>query len=206
MNHSDKLPLVTTWQRYTEVFQHLKINTKIEPTPIPYTPEKVKKIGVSPFAQHKGKIYPPELLEKVLKILNNNYEIYLFGGGIEEQKLCEEWQLKYSNVHSIVGQKTLVEELQIISGLDVMLSMDSAGMHLASLCHIPCVSIWGATHPYAGFIGFGQENNPQIQLELPCRPCSVYGNKPCRYEDYRCLWGISPEIVVQGLKFKSLSF
>jgi ADP-heptose:LPS heptosyltransferase len=203
MNNKEKLPLLPTWQRYTNVFQYLKINTKIEPTPIPYMPEKVKKIGVSPFAQHKGKIYPPELMEKVLEILNNNYELYLFGGGKQEQDLCEKWQKQYENVHSSVRKHTLSEELQIISGLDVMLSMDSAGMHLASLCNIPCVSIWGATHPYSGFVGFGQENNPQIQLELPCRPCSVYGNKPCRYKDYKCLWGIMPDMVMQGLKGKN---
>jgi len=99
----------------------------------------------------------------------------------------------------LVGKYKLVEELQFISGLDVMLSMDSAGMHLASLCNVPCVSIWGATHPYSGFVGFGQENNPQIQLDLPCRPCSVYGNKSCRYKDYRCLFSIEIEKVVKVL-------
>ena len=199
MNNMEKLPLVTTWQRYTEVFQKIKINAEIKPTPIPYKPETVKKIGVSPFAQHKGKVYPPELMEKVLEILNEHYELYLFGGGKQEQDLCEKWQKKYENVHSLVGKYKLVEELQFISGLDVMLSMDSAGMHLASLCNVPCVSIWGATHPYSGFVGFGQENNPQIQLDLPCRPCSVYGNKSCRYKDYRCLFSIEIEKVVKVL-------
>ena len=200
INNQKKFPLKPTWQRYTEVFQQLKINTEIESVSISYIPEKVKKIGVSPFAQHKGKVYPAELLEKVLEILNHNYEIYLFGGGKQEQELCEKWQKKYENVHSLLGKYTLAEELHFISGLDVMLSMDSAGMHLASLCNIPCVSIWGATHPYAGFVGFGQENNPQIQLELPCRPCSVYGNKPCKYKSYECLWGIEAETVVRELK------
>jgi len=196
-NNLEKKPLATTWQRYTEVFQQLKLKTVIKPTPIPYLPEKVKKIGVSPFAQHKGKIYPLELMEKVLEMLSSNYEIFLFGGGKNEKELCEKWQEKYINVHSLVEKKTLVEEFEVISGLDVMLSMDSSGMHLASLCNIPCISIWGATHPYAGFVGFGQENNPQIQLELPCRPCSVYGNKPCRYGDYKCLYGMAPEWVVK---------
>ena len=200
INNQKKLPLKPTWQRYTEVFQQLKINTEIESVPISYIPEKVKKIGVSPFAQHKGKVYPAELLEKVLEILNNNYAIYLFGGGKQEQNLCEKWQEKYENVHSLVGKHTLEEELHFISALDVMLSMDSAGMHLASLRNIPCVSIWGATHPYAGFVGFGQENNPQIQLELPCRPCSVYGNKLCKYKNYECLWGIEVEKVLENFK------
>ncbi|MCL1969084.1 MAG: glycosyltransferase family 9 protein [Bacteroidetes bacterium] len=195
-----KTPLKPTWQRYADVFNQLGVKTVVEPTPIPFNPEKVKKIGVSPFAKHKGKMYPQELMEKVLEILNNNYEIYLFGGGKQEQELCEKWQEKYKNIYSLVGKYTLSEELDFIPCLDVMLSMDSAGMHLASLCNIPCVSVWGATHTFSGFVGFGQENNPQIQLDLPCRPCSVYGNKPCKYKNYRCLWGIEPEKIVQGLK------
>jgi ADP-heptose:LPS heptosyltransferase len=202
-NH-EKKTLVATWLRYTEVFQQLKLKAEILPTTIPYFPEKIKRIGVSPFAQHKGKMYPPELMEKVLEFLNANYEIYLFGGGKKEHELCEKWQKMFENVHSLVGKYSLKEELEFITGLDVMLSMDSSGMHLASLCKVPCVSIWGATHPFAGFVGFGQENNPQIQLELPCRPCSVYGNKSCRYGDYRCLYGIVPEKIVETLHATSL--
>jgi len=198
-NNTDKKPLVTTWQRYTEVFQKIKLKTTVKPANIPYFPENVKKIGVSPFAQHKGKIYPPELMEKVLALLNDNYKVFLFGGGEKEQELCEKWQKMYENVHSVVGKYSLKQELEFMATLDVMLSMDSSGMHLASLCNIPCVSVWGATHPFAGFVGFGQENNPQIQLELPCRPCSVYGNKSCKYKNYRCLYGIAPENVVSGL-------
>jgi ADP-heptose:LPS heptosyltransferase len=198
-NKKQKIQLKSTWQRYTEVFQNLKIKANIKPNPIPYFPEKVKKIGISPFAKHKGKIYPHELMGKVLEMLSNNYEIYLFGGGKTEQEWCEKWQEMFDNVHSLVGKKNLTEELAFISSLDVMLCMDSAGVHLASLCNIPCISVWGATHPFAGFVGFGQEHNPQIQLELPCRPCSVFGNKPCRYKDYRCLYGIAPKVVVKTL-------
>jgi len=196
-NYHNKKLLVTTWQRYTEVFQQIKLKAEIKPVSILFYLEKVKKIGVSPFSQHTGKQYPPELMEKVLEMLNPNYEIYLFGGGKEEREQCENWGNKFTNVHSLIGKKTLAEELAFISTLDVMLTMDSAGMHLASLCCIPCISIWGTTHPYAGFVGFGQENNPQIQLDLPCRPCSVYGKKPCRFKDYRCLYGISPEMIVR---------
>jgi len=195
-----KIPLKPAWQRYVEVFQQLDIFTIIKPPYIPFFPKKVKKVGISPFAQHKGKVYPQELLDKVLKNLSVHYEIYLFGGGKQERDLCEIWQEKYQNVHSLVGKYSLKEELNFISTLDVMLSMDSSGMHLASLCNVPCVSIWGATHPYSGFVGFGQENNPKIQLELPCRPCSVYGNKPCKFEDYRCLYGIMPEEIIREFK------
>ncbi len=83
-----------------------------------------------------------------------------------------------------------------MSHLDVMISMDSANMHLASLTGTPVVSIWGATHPYAGFVGWAQKPSNILQVDLPCRPCSIYGNKPCARGDMECMHRISPESVV----------
>ena len=78
-------------------------------------------------------------------------------------------------------------ELALMSHLDVMVSMDSGNMHLASLINTPVVTIWGATHPLAGFMGWNQSEENAVQVDLPCRPCSVYGNKPCSRKDYACL-------------------
>ena len=86
-----------------------------------------------------------------------------------------------------------------MSHLDVMISMDSSNMHLASLTDTPVVSIWGATHPFAGFLGWNQKAEDCVQLDLPCRPCSVYGNKPCFRGDYACLNGISSEEILNKL-------
>lgn len=83
---------------------------------------------------------------------------------------------------------------------DVMLSMDSANMHLASVANLPVVSVWGATHPYCGFMGWKQSEANAVQLDMPCRPCSVFGQKPCKYGDYRCLTGIEPEMIVEKIK------
>ena len=83
-----------------------------------------------------------------------------------------------------------------MSHLDKMVSMDSGNMHLASLVACPVVSIWGATHRYAGFLGWNQSSDNVIDIPLPCRPCSIYGNKPCLRGDYACLCGIDPQVVV----------
>lgn len=56
-----------------------------------------------------------------------------------------------------------------------MISMDSSNLHLASLLGGPVVSVWGATHPFVGFSGNKQPAEYTVQLEMPCRPCSVYG-------------------------------
>ena len=90
-------------------------------------------------------------------------------------------------------------ELALVSHLDVMVTMDSANMHLASLVLTPVVSIWGATHPYCGFKGRRQKEDDIVQLPMTCRPCSVFGNKPCFRGDYHCLRGISPQVVAEHI-------
>ena len=87
-----------------------------------------------------------------------------------------------------------------MSHMEVMLAMDSSNMHLASLTGTPVVSIWGATHPAAGFLGWNQKPEDCIQLDMNCRPCSIYGKKKCIYSDYRCLTGIDPDIVFSKVK------
>lgn len=158
-----------------------------------------KKVGIAPFAAHQGKIYPLERMEEVVRMIICNdiaKNIILFGGGGEERAKMQEWADKYPNVHLASEYcKNLREELQLMKSLDVMLTMDSANMHLASLVGTRVVSIWGATHPYAGFLGWGQSMDDCIQRnDLKCRPCSIYGNKPCLRGDMACM-DISPEII-----------
>lgn len=155
-------------------------------------------IGVAPFAAHKGKIYPLDKMEQVVAQLSQNAHIYLFGAGAEEKALMEEWERKYPNVESVVGRLAdMGEELRLMSRLRLVLAMDSGNMHLASLAGVPVVSVWGATHPLSGFLGWGQSMDNVIQEDLPCRPCSIYGSKPCRYGDYRCLTNIPPGRIVE---------
>lgn len=161
---------------------------------------KENAIGVAPFAAHQGKVYPLDKLEQVVAKLSKHLHVYLFGAGAEEKALMEQWEQKYPNVESVVGRLAdMGEELRLMSRLRLVLSMDSGNMHLASLAGVPVVSVWGATHPLGGFLGWGQSMDNVIQENLPCRPCSIYGNKPCRYGDYRCLTGISPKCVIEAV-------
>ncbi len=161
-----------------------------------------KWIGIAPFAKHRGKIYPIELQEQVVAhfAANPDVQVFLFGGGRSEQEIFDSWTAKYPSVVSMIGKLNMRTELNLMSHLDVMLSMDSANMHLASLVNIPVVSVWGATHPYAGFMGWKQLPVNTVQLDLSCRPCSVYGQKPCWRGDYACLREIKPEQVIAKIE------
>lgn len=158
-------------------------------------------IGLAPFAAHKGKMLPEETIIHLIKELSTHedWKIFLFGGKAEKE-IMEKWASEYPNVSSLAGKLKLDEELALMSHLTVMISMDSANMHLASLTNTPVVSVWGATHYYAGFMGWRQSIDNAVETNLSCRPCSIFGNKPCFRKDYACLNSITP----QQITFKVL--
>ncbi|HEY8930751.1 MAG TPA: glycosyltransferase family 9 protein [Mucilaginibacter sp.] len=212
-------PLKRTTERYADVFRVLGFNVtpddKLTRQPKPLSAEIIRItgekttqwLGVAPFAKHKGKIYPLDKMEQVISLLNQkNVKIFLFGGSVLEEEICAQWQQKYNNVTSLVRRLDMEQELAVISNLDAMLSMDSAGMHLASLEGVPVISVWGATHHYAGFLGYGQSEANIVAGDIECRPCSVYGDRPCFRKDYACLHNIEPEAIVAkvGRLFESI--
>ena len=158
-------------------------------------------VGIAPFAAHKGKIYPLYLMEEVVSQIDSSClcRQFVFAYG-KERSLVEEWAQKYRSVEIIDPRLGLEGELVLMNHMEVMLAMDSSNMHLASLTGTPVVSVWGATHPAAGFMGWGQKPEDCMQLDMPCRPCSIYGKKECIYGDYRCLTGIDPDTVFSKVK------
>ena len=157
-------------------------------------------IGIAPFAKHKAKIYPIPSADTLIGILAASYgKVFILGGGTHEKSFAEGMEKRHKNVVSVIGRLTVDEELDLIGNLDVVVTMDSASMHIASSVHVPVVSVWGATHPFSGFYGYGQNPADAIQADLPCRPCSVHGNKPCIFGNYRCLSSIEPQTIADAV-------
>jgi len=161
-----------------------------------------KWLGIAPFAKHQGKIYPEELQLNVIEHFakDKRVKVFIFGGGRIERNVAEGWMERFPTINSMVSKLNMNQELILMSQLDVMYSMDSANMHMASLVNTPVVSVWGATHPYAGFMGWNQSLKNAVQVDLFCRPCSVYGDKPCYRKDYACMYQISPEMIIKRIE------
>jgi ADP-heptose:LPS heptosyltransferase len=203
IKNKDFHPLKSTFQRYADVFAKLglPINLECQSHGSRLT-SHVKnqgakyRIGIAPFAKHRQKQYPPEKMKELVRLLNadDDKEIIFFGGKEDVEEL-EALENKFSSATSYAGKHSLGEELKIMSSLDLMVSMDSANMHLASLVNVPVVSIWGGTHPYAGFYGWQQDPANAVQVDLYCRPCSVFGKRPCYRKDWACLHSINPVMV-----------
>lgn len=160
-------------------------------------------IGIAPFAQYESKVYPLDLMQKVIDLLaeNKNYKLFFFGGGKEETEKLNTIARKRENVIVVAGKLKFNQELKLISNLDVMLSMDSANAHIAAMLGIKVITLWGATHPFAGFAPFNQPLDNCLTADrekYPLLPTSVYGNKKVAgYED--AMRTILPEKVIEKI-------
>jgi len=200
LKHKD-IQLATSWQHYDYVLRQCGLGgIGVMPPYIEHksSPDGVVRVGIAPFSTSEGKNYPVDKMEMVVSMLSGqpSVEVWLFGGKKYEVTF-REWADKYPNVR--VSDVSFGEELELIKKLDVMVSMDSANLHFASALGVPAVTVWGATHPYCGFAGWRQNPEWSVQADLPCRPCSIYGSKPCYKGTYECMHLIPPERIYEKI-------
>ncbi|MDI5948487.1 glycosyltransferase family 9 protein [Flavobacterium yafengii] len=208
--------LPTMFERHVKVFEQLGFTFDLSHAVFPekaiLSPEILaiigdknqKLIGIAPFAQYDSKVYPLDLMKEVIDklALDTSHTILLFGGGKKEIELLDSLASNKENVINVAGQLKFQQELQLISNLDVMLSMDSGNAHIAAMLGVKVITLWGATHPYAGFSPFNQpiENALVSDRNLfPKLPTSVYGNKKVDgYEE--AMRTIAVEAIVEKIK------
>ncbi len=208
------IQLKTTFHRYADVFAEagfpVTLNTVQKIFPKRSLPgkwneifsKKEKNILIAPFAGFDEKIYPLEKTRSLIQQLNRQpgLQIYLLGYGEKEMEVLSDWEKEIPGVINLTQQLTLREELALISNFDLVISMDSGNMHFASLFAVPVVSVWGATHPFSGFYGWGQKPENAVQIDLYCRPCSVYGNKTCYRGDHACMNRLEEQAIFDKIK------
>lgn len=188
-------PIKTMIERHVDTFKKLGFSVDLSSPTFPEKTflseeilnvsgkkEEFKWIGIAPFAQYESKVYPMDLMQKVVDNLveNGNYKLFLFGGGNKEIEKLNTLTKQRENIVVVAGKLKFNQELQLISNLDVMLSMDSGNAHIAAMLGVKVITIWGATHPFAGFAPFNQPMENCITADrnqYPLLPTSVYGNK-----------------------------
>lgn len=205
-------PLKTTFERYADVFRKLGYDLTLDVDAGIAHPSADKTlrssaeqnkwlIGMAPFAKHAAKMYPLEKMKAVAGMLgaHSDLQVLIFTSPQEKDGI-ESWKEAFPAIEFIGGSFTFRQELNLISQLNAMLSMDSANMHLASLSGVPVVSVWGGTHPFLGFYGWGQSWDNIIQEDLSCRPSSVFGNKECPVHGAGgCMQDITPEMLYERI-------
>lgn len=200
-------------QRYFDVFEQLGLKAipqfasvydHVAAPALPdFLPAKGEErwVGVAPFARFENKSYPnaygPELMQRLSQL--PGVRVFLFGGK-ENLADAEAWLAGSDRVVSMIGRTAIEQELALMSRLDLMISMDSANMHLASIAGTRVLSIWGSTTPSCGFLGWNQRPEDALCAGLACQPCTTAGSKHCRLKDLRCMMALTPQKVEQSVK------
>lgn len=190
--------------RYADVFARLGLPVEPDFTSLfgnshPAIPEPVVHlaVGVAPFARYFNKTYPAALMKEVIASLTaKGVNVYLFGGRGSEAEELERWANEINGCRSVAGRFPISEELALMAEMDVMVSMDSANQHLASLVGTPVVSVWGSTTPACGFKAYGQDLGNAVMAGVECQPCSVAGKPECPKGHFDCMNRLSPASIV----------
>ena len=208
-------PIPTIFDRQARLYAkiRLKVNDSFEKLYEPsadqvakitelYGEKQGRWIGIAPFSIARGKTLPFRKMKNIIAHFDKkpDTKIFLFGAGEMENELLSDWQSLYENVYAVHTSLQLDDELALMNQLDLMVSMDSANMHLASLMAVPVVSVWGATHQYSGFLGWKQSAENCVGVDFSCRPCTAHSDKKCKYGDYRCLESLHSSKIIEVIE------
>lgn len=204
-NTEKKVAQTSYFTRYANVFSKLgyKVDLSADSKflPIIRGERHLDLIGIAPFARYYTKTYPIEYtLELVRKLTEAGYKVLLFGGGEKEMTIMHDITNGINNAEVVSDKLSFREQLELMATLRVMISMDSANMHLASLVATPVVSIWGGTTVHCGFLGWRQKQEDAMWKGLSCQPCSISGTPQCPLKHFNCMRQLLPEEIFGYIK------
>lgn len=158
----------------------------------------VEVVGVAPGSVWQTKRWPSEYFSQLIKMFKERLgmECALIGGQEDRQIASEIQRGLPFPVADLTGRTTIGELFAAVQGFKMVVSNDSAPMHVAFLLGVPVVGIFGPTTKALGFSPFGG-NACVAEVDLACRPCSRHGGRRCPKGHFLCMRGLSPEKVFE---------
>ncbi|MCI0496173.1 glycosyltransferase family 9 protein, partial [candidate division KSB1 bacterium] len=134
------------------------------------------------------------------RLKNKNLAIFLIGGAADKS-LCEEIKQRSSNkkVITVAGYLSILESAALIQKLDLMVTNDSAPLHIANAVKTDVLAIFGPTVRRFGCYPY-RDRDRLLEIDLYCRPCARHGGKRCPEGHFRCMKEITPQIVYDSIK------
>lgn len=93
------------------------------------------------------------------------------------------------------GKLSLLGSAALLSRCVVLVTNDSAPLHLASAMNTPTVALFGPTVPALGFGPLSDRHVVMGRDELTCRPCSAHGGQACPLGHWKCMRDVQPSVV-----------
>ncbi|MBP9095616.1 MAG: glycosyltransferase family 9 protein [Ignavibacteria bacterium] len=158
-------------------------------------------IALAPGSVWFTKRYPKEKFSEVLNLLTNTNSIIFLIGGDADKELGE-YLISNSdnkNIINTIGKLNVLESAELIRRCRVLLTNDSAPLHIANSVETKVISLFGATVPQFGFFPYGKDDVILETEGLVCRPCSIHGGKSCPIGTFICMNNIKEQSVYELL-------
>ncbi|MCD6334440.1 MAG: glycosyltransferase family 9 protein [Candidatus Latescibacteria bacterium] len=152
-------------------------------------------VGVAPGSIWPTKRWPLESFAQVTdRLMKIGVQVILIGG-VSDRALCDEIARKTAHAPLVAaGRLTLRESAALLARCDLLLSNDSAPVHIAAAMGTPVVALFGPTTPNLGFAPYGS-GHTVLEVPLDCRPCGKHGGKRCPKRHFRCMKNLASERV-----------
>jgi heptosyltransferase-2 len=156
-------------------------------------------IGIAPGTVWNTKRWLKERFAQLAQELSKAGNFVVLIGGNDDVNLCKEIEdlAAHPSVINAAGKLSLLKSAALIQRCSVLVSNDSAPMHIAVAMKTQVVGIFGATVPSFGFAPYGQHDVVVETIGLTCRPCTRHGGKQCPIKTFECMDRIRVEEVFQ---------
>ncbi len=157
----------------------------------------VRVLGLAPGASHAPKRWPPERFARVADHLarSRDMKVLLLGSEADRPVTGEVAHAMERPAVDWTGATDLTVLPAAVRRCALLVSNDSGPMHVATAVGTPVIGVFGATHPRLGFAPVGPVD-AAVTLDLPCSPCSLHGNRACRFRTHACMVDLDPSRVI----------
>jgi heptosyltransferase-2 len=143
--------------------------------------------------------YYPQLAEQLVNDSGKNARIVVVGG-TDDRELASAIAALVRGAIDATGHLSLLASAELIGRAAVLVSNDSAPLHLASAMGTPTVAIFGPTVPEFGFGPLAPNAVVAGNQALTCRPCDRHGPQRCPLGHFRCMRDLAPATIFDQVR------
>ncbi len=162
-------------------------------------------ISIAPGSVWFTKRFPREKFVKLCDLLESFKCKIILIGGIEDKPVTE-FILGNSRNKSIIdtaGRFNILDSAELIKRSSLLITNDSAPLHVANAVETNVIAVFGATIPEFGFYPYGKRDIIFQTNGLNCRPCSIHGGNKCPIGTFVCMENIKEEEIIESVKILS---
>lgn len=167
--------------------------------------ENEKIVAVAPGSVWFTKRFPDYKFINVLSMLESAEIPVVLIGGKDDEGLCAMIKVKTKNfrTYNLAGKFTVLQTAELLKRATVLVTNDSAPLHIGNAMGTRVIAIFGSTVPEFGFYPYGREDIIFQILNLSCRPCGIHGREKCPIKTFDCMTKIDETEIVNAIQ-KSL--